>query len=410
VFITMLSACTTSLPPVTPTATPALTATPQTAPTTPTPASDALQIWVPPQFSADEDALGGAVLARQLATFENAHAGLSVRVRVKAEAGSGSLLDSLIAAYNVAPAVLPDVIALNQEDLARAAAAEMLVPLDEWVTSADRQDYYPFAETLSQVEEKFVGAPFAADARLLVYNTEVYTNAPTRWSEVVTGTLLFPGAEPSALTVLADYLALGGTLSDEAGNPALQFNPLMTTLTQFHEAHSRGVAPAISLTYANSGTSWQAFREGRATLAITSAQWYLAEFSQIDSIAGTLPPTSNGQPFTLAQGWSWALVNKGTDPAAAADLLNWLTAPPQMAEWTLAARVLPTRTSALAAWDDTTFAPLAAALLTRAQLQPPARILDVTGPVLRRALEEVISGQLTPNAAAMTALQSLRSP
>lgn len=410
----LLNACAAPLPPATPIATPLATAepteTPSLAPTTLAQTSATLQIWAPPQFSTAEEAPGGAVLAEQLAAFERAHFELSVQVRVKAETGPGGLLDSLLAAYTVAPAVLPDVIALNQEDLTQAASAGVLAPLDELVPAAERQDYYPFAETLSQADGKFVGVPFAADARLLVYNTGVYTTAPTRWAEVVTGTLIFPGAEPSALTLVADYLALGGALADETGQPTLQFNPLVTALTNLQAARAQDVLPTLSLTYADTGASWQVFRERRATLAITSAQWYLAEFNRVGLAAGAPPPTSNGQPFTLAQGWSWALVNKGTDHAAAARLLNWLTASSQMAEWTLAAKVLPTRVSALAAWNNARFAPLAAALLTRAQLQPPTRVLEAVGPVLRRALDEVLSGQLTPEAAALTAVQSLKSP
>jgi hypothetical protein len=91
-------------------------------------------------------------------------------------------------------------------------------------------------------------------------------------------------------------------------------------------------------------------------------------------------------------------------------LLNWLTATTQLGQWTRAARVLPPRSAVLAMWGDDPQAPLAAALLTSAQLQPPAAVLDKLGPLLQTALEDVLNDRAAPNEAANTVAQAYREP
>jgi ABC-type glycerol-3-phosphate transport system substrate-binding protein len=93
--------------------------------------------------------------------------------------------------------------------------------------------------------------------------------------------------------------------------------------------------------------------------------------------------------------------------ALAGELLLWLTDPERLARWTLAENVLPPRAAALAAWGAAPLAPFASAVLTHAQLQPPAEVLAVIGPALKQALADTLSGRLTPLAAAAQAAQSV---
>ncbi|MGQ0601962.1 MAG: extracellular solute-binding protein [Anaerolineales bacterium] len=390
----------------TPTAT--IPPTASVAPSTPTPPANQLTVWLPPQFAPEAETPGGEVLAQQLAEFQQTR-GITVTVRLKAETGRGGLLDSLLAAYNVAPAVLPEVIALSRDDLAAAAAAGAVTPLDGLILPEVLTQAYPFAQALSRVDGRWVGAPFVAEARLAVYHTGVYSSAPVRWSDIVTGTFIFPGTEATGLTLLNDYLAREGPLLDEQGQPALNV-PLLTSLfTQLQTAREAGQLPLATLSYTDTLSTWQAFRDRRATLALTSTRWYMAEAGRVEQSAAMLPPTLQGTAFTLADGWCWALVNKGSDSARAAELLNWLTTPARLAEWTRAARVLPPRADTLAAWDTDAFSPLAAALLTNAQLQPPAAVLDRLGPLLVQALDDVLNNRATPEAAARAVAQTYLS-
>lgn len=412
IVLWFLTACVLTPTPA-PSATPPVTDTPTASnaqPTaTPDPAANLLRLWLPPHFAPDAENEGGEVLLQQIAAFEEAH-GLEVQVRLKAERGSGSLLEALLNAYNVAPSALPDVVALSHDDLVAAASAGAVIPLESWLPPDVRQDAYPFAQALGQVDGRWMGVPFAADARILVYNTDVYTTAPARWRDIITGTLIFPAGEDTGLTVLSEYLALGGPLENQAGEPALDAQRLASALRQFQNAQQADVLPLSTLNYTDPARTWQIFRERRATLALTTAQWYLREANRVERSAAALPPTQSEMPFTLAEGWSWVVVNTNRDPARAADLIAWLAAPEQMGAWTQAARVLPTRTAVLAAWGDDPFAPLAAEVLTRAQPQPARDVLDTLGPLLRQAVENVLSGRASPEAAANTVAESFNNP
>ncbi|MCS6909609.1 MAG: extracellular solute-binding protein [Anaerolineales bacterium] len=394
-----ISACAMAPTPATPTATPTATRQILQPDPTPTPAPATLTLWLPPQFAPGPDDPAAQTLARQLANFEQTH-NVRVTVRVKAETGPGGLLDSLLGAFTVAPQALPDVVALPADDLARAARAGVLVPLDLLLPAETLTDTYPFAQTLSRVEGRWVGAPFAADARVLVYDTSLYDAAPLRWADVVTGTLIFPGGESDGLTLLSDYLALGGSLTDDAGQPALDAARLAQVFAQLRALQEAERLSAAVLTYDDPTETWQVFRERRAGLALTTARWYLREADRMRRSAAALPPTAEGAPFTLAEGWSWAIVNRDAGRELSALLVQALIAPDALAEWTRAARWLPPRPSALAAWGDDPFAPLAAEALTRAQLRPPAEILTTFGPPLRSALSDVLSGRATPETAA----------
>ncbi|MBL8055557.1 MAG: extracellular solute-binding protein [Anaerolineales bacterium] len=376
-----------------------LSATPE-----PEPAAAGLRVWMPPELAPEAEP-GGPELTAQLAEFA-ATAGQPAQVRVKAAAGPGGLLESLIAAYHAAPDALPDVIALPCGDLETPAALGAVLPLDDRLPAALQADAYPFARTLGQAAGHWYGVPFAVDARVLVFNAATYATPPLRWSEVLTGTLIFPGAEPDGLTLLSDYLA-GGPLLDEAGRPRLEATRLAASLAALRDLAQAGRLPLSTLDYADPAATWQVFRERRAGLALTSASWFLREAGRVAGAAAAAPPTTRGVPFTLAEGWCWALVNAGRDPQAAAGLVAWLMTPARHGAWTLAAGVLPAAPAALAEWHAAPAVPLAAEVLTRAEARPGPALLAAAGPLLRRAWEDVLNGRATPEAAAAAAAQSL---
>lgn len=375
---------------------------------TPAVAVTDLKIWLPPHLAPSEEVPGGSLLAQQIDAFEQTHPGHPVHVRLKATSGPGGLLASLSAAYNAAPAVLPNLIALNRDDLAAAAKAGLVIPLDNFIAPEAVADYYPFAQTLSHVEGQFVGLPFAADARVLVYNTEVYASPPVTWTEVVTGTLVIPGAETLSLTLLNEYLALGGKLTDASGQTALNADILAQALTSFQTMQKKGFLPLSSLTYADPASTWQVFRERRATLAVTSAQWYLAESQRVANSRATWILNRTGLPFALADGWSWAIVNTAPERhTLAAELVLWLIDPAQLSAWTQAAQVLPPRSKALNQWEKSPLASFANNVLAHAELVPSADVLSLIGPPLHQALNDVLNAQATPADAAVLAVQTI---
>jgi multiple sugar transport system substrate-binding protein len=410
-----LAACAATPTPTAPSAIPAvITPSPSASPAlTPTPeaVTRPLRVWLPPPFAPDPDQPGGQALADQLAAFEAAHPGQSVEIRLKPAGGAGGLYPALVSAYNVAPDVLPDVIALPPDDLSQAGLAGQLIPLDDLIPADSVSDYYPFAQALSRAGGQRVGAPFAADARILAYNTQLYPSPPRSWADVITGTLIFPGAEVSSLTLLNVYLSLGGALTEPSGQITLDAELLAEALAVFQSAQTAGIVPLSTLAYENPEATWQVFRERRASLAITSAQWYLAERQRVGNSAATLIPTANGSAIALADGWSWAVVNTpAARQAESVELVAWLIEPGRLAAWTEAARVLPPRSQALAQWEAGSLKPFLADILMRAQTQPSAETLARIGPPLRQALDDVLSGRATPFTAATTAAQSVANP
>jgi ABC-type glycerol-3-phosphate transport system substrate-binding protein len=394
----------------------ALPSTPDPASTpAPTPVLNAvLRVWLPPEYVPDLTTTAGLILAEHIRGFENAHPGVALELRTKAASGPGGLLNALTTAANVAPSLLPDVIALRRDDLAQAAAGGLVVPLEPYIAPDTLADFYPFAQSMGRAGGLWVGLPFAADARVMAYQTSSYASPPLLWSELVTGTLALAGADPNALALLTAYLSFGGTLADESGRPHVEPGPLAEALEALQGLQAEGRLPLSVLDHADTAATWQVFRERRATLSFTSAQWFLAENFRVDGAAMTLLPTHGPPGLALADGWSWAIVNHPSGlperHALAAELLVWLLDPLLHAPWTEAKAVLPTRAATLAAWQRGSLAAQASHVLTHAQLQPPATILAQVGPALRQALADVLSGRATPFAAAGVAANAIQPP
>jgi ABC-type glycerol-3-phosphate transport system substrate-binding protein len=389
---------------------PAAGATVKPRPGTPT-TPVGLRVWLPPEFTPDVNTRGGQLLAEQIQAFETAHPGAAVEIRTKAASGTGGLLNSLMTAANAAPSVLPEVIALTRDDLAAATAAGLLAPLEAILPNDTLADYYPYAQAMARVGGVWVGLPFAADARVLAYLSTSYANPPLRWTDVLTGPFALPVAESTGLTVLDSYMAAGGTLIDANGKLHIDPEALSTTLEAYQHLQTAGLVLPSTLDYADAGTTWQAFRERRAALAVTNAEHFLAEYFRVSGASAALLPTAGEPPVALADGWAWAIVNTAPERRGlAAELIRWLAAPEQNGPWTEAAGVLPTRAGSLAAWKSSGPASVAAGVVAHAQLQPVASVLAAVGPALQEALAAVLNGRATPFAAAAVAAAAVNQP
>ncbi|MBI3159604.1 MAG: extracellular solute-binding protein [Chloroflexi bacterium] len=391
-----------------------LTATPAAAPTSaplPTPENQTgpltLEIWVPPQFDPAAENPAAALLTARLAEFGQRHPGVRVTVRVKALEGPGGLMESLNAAAEAAPLALPDLIALPPEDLQTAADQDLIHPLDAWLVEPSDADWYPFAAEFAVVDNRVYGLPFAADALVLGYWSTVMDTPPVSWAAALemNGPLVFPAADPRALTTLALYLARGGQLSDDSGRVSLEQEQLRAVLEFYEQAARSGLMPVWLTQYDQPEQAWQILRDGRATMAVVWASTLLQNPDSRIVPAGL--PTHNGQPFTLASGWAWALAGDDDDDLAiSAELAQFLTVPEFVAEWTRAAGLLPARPSALAAEENPVLA-VAAQSLPLAQLLPDPAILDKLGAPLANATLAVLKHELSADEAAAQAADAV---
>ena len=383
--------------------------TPSATRTPPQPTT--LQVWVPPQFDPESDSAAGRLLRARLAEFTARRTGVHVEVRVKAAMGPGGLLDSLNTASAAAPLALPDLVLLQRGLLETAALKGLLYPFDGLSSALDQQDWYDYARDLARLQDSTFGLPFAADGLILMYRPADVAKPPVDWNgtlELKTP-LAFPAADEQALFTLSQYMANEAPLEDDQGRPSLAPAPLTELLTYFDEAASAGVMPFWLTQYSSFDQSWEAYTENRADLVIDWASRYMADLPGDTDAA--LIPTPDGGPFTLVDGWVWALASPQVQRhATSAELAEFLTEPDFLAKWTAAAGYLPPRASALAGWSNTPLRGLVEDIVRTAHSLPPTEVMNVVGPPLEEATVDVLKEQTAPADAAENAVQKIQSP
>jgi len=414
VLLVSLAACASapaSPTPGLPTPTPLATLQPQPAPPTPVPdTSITLTLWLPTRFLPAEDNAAYQVLQRQLDEFARAPDGTPSQIVVKQDRGPGGLLDLLRTASPVAPAVLPDIIALDNADLETAARSGLIQPIGPLLPADLVDDLYPFARDLGSLNGELYGVLYSADLEHLATNST--TPLPQTWRDLLETQRRYffaLGNNTISDAVLSHYLSAGGKLTDEQGNPLLDEIALRTLLETYLEARDAGVLPGNFVELDSADKVWNAWRGLGTGMTNLNATRYLSVETRLpDPQVGDLPALI--QPArSLGRGWAYAIVTQ--DPrrqAAAAQLLQSVLSPQNNGEWTQAAGVLPGRAAALAQWDQgnpyTTFA---GDQLARAQPLPPAAVRNAVSPVLRKAIEDVLAERATPAEAARTAVAAM---
>jgi maltose-binding protein MalE len=397
-------------------AAPETTALPPTASVTPS-GPAVLRLWVPPQFDPDSGTPAGDLLKARLNQFTKRRPGVRLEVRLKAVDGPGGLLDSLSAASAAAPLALPDLVALPRDLMESAALKGLLHAYNNHTQVMDNPDWYVYAHQLAYLQNgvldhhSIFGLPFAGDALALVYRPEILAAPPPDWPATlqIDLPLLFPAADEQALFTLALYQASGGAVQDEQGRPYLDAAVLSQVFTLYMEAEQNGVMPYWLTQYQNDEQAWNAFLEQRVNLVVTWASRYLRELRPDAALAPL--PTAQGQPFTLATGWVWALTTPGDGKLElSVELAEFLVDRSFLASWTEAAGYLPPHPDALNAWLNAPLGATLVPLVISARLCPPTDVLTVLGIPLEQATVQVLKKQSDPLSAAQSVVKSLASP
>jgi ABC-type glycerol-3-phosphate transport system substrate-binding protein len=371
-----------------------------------------LTIWLTPNFAPDPSTPAGALLEERLIAFQQTNPGISVIVRLKEEQGPGGLLETLLAAHNVAPSVLPDVIAIDPTALTSAALKGLLIPLDGLVEQPNSPEWYDHAISTTYDLGSFFSLPFASDAEVLAYRMDRYPEAPSSWSDLLTSsaTFIFPAGDPYATFTLFQYTALDGPLYDDSGMPTLDPVLLNDLFTFYHSAHVSGVLPTSIFKYLSTADTWDSLKSDQVYSAVAPLSSFITEGNP-EAIAAVPLPARTQPGISPTENWSWAIVTP--DPvrqSLAAELISWLTEPEFLGAWTYALGMLPPTTSSLALWPEGAEAALVSSLVTVAQPRPSAEELATFGPILHTALEAVVLGGVTPIEAARNALEELQGP
>jgi multiple sugar transport system substrate-binding protein len=370
-----------------------------------------LRIWAPPQFDPAADTPASRLFQKRLDEFVARRPDVRIEVRVKALDGPGGLYESLATTTGAAQQAMPDLVALPHPLLQAAAVNGLLRPMNGLTNALDDPDWYDYARQLAGLQNSIFGLPFAGDALVQVTRMGEGVEPNVDWNAVLQAKspLAFPAADPQAIFTLALYQAAGGKIIDDQGRAILEVDPLVDVLNFYKSAKDAQVMPAWLTQLQNEDQVWEVFQGERAEAV--GAWLSRARQEGLNDSAISQIPTPDGTPFTLASGWAWALTS--ADPGRrqlAVQLAEFLTESGYLGRWSEAAGVLPSRPSALAAWQAGDQIARLEPVAASAALYPPSGISDVLGPALQKASVKVLKGQLEPLEAAQEAANRVNPP
>ena len=368
-----------------------------------------LTIWAIERFSLQDEIIG-----QQIARFEQQNPDIQVEILLNRPSGQASTINFLRSAYPVAPSVLPDIVILNTADLGQAWRGNLIQPLRELIDPGLVQDLLPAARELATVDDNLVGIPFEMDVEHLVYNPDRIISPPLSWSFVVSQTIdyQFPADGQTGLlndTLLIQYLATEPDLMDEQGLPVIDQFALRNMLDYLHQLRTQGVIDARILDSTYADDLWQLYLDSILTMTHVPANQFLTS-RRIAANAQAAPiPAPDGKIVTIGRGWAFALVTEEqTRQAAGARLIEFLMETDNNLAWNRQEAMIPTRSTALnqMAGEDPYWLFLQD-YLNYVQAPPSFQGYEQLSRILLVAMQQVISGEATPEEALETANQAL---
>jgi len=396
-LILFLAGCS-SLAPLLPTVTPVpvsdATATPQLTPTS-TPVvqttTPILRVWLPPQFDPEAGTQSADLLKSRLAEFENDHPGLKIEVRIKG-GDNTDIVDYLSATGNAAHTIIPDLIALSYDQMQTAASIGLLHPLDGITDILQDPDWYVFSRELSSVQNIDYGIPFAADAMVMVYRPAIFETPPSDWDTVIgSGTQITFAFDAQSYFPLSLYDSARGQPADEQGAFTLDESILVRVLSLYQRAYeANALLPSIKNVQSDAD-ALNHYRNGEASLAVVWAS------SDIGAHSGSYTALLglDDAPYSIGNGWVWALAGTNTEnQTLAAELASYLAESAYLSEWTYASGYLPTRPLALDGWGDNTAVNSEIdSVLLSAHPGPLPEVVSMFGPIMQGALTRIFNGE-----------------
>lgn len=393
-----------------PAATVALSSPPQ-----PSTSVTSLRLWIPPEIGARTES-GAEELVGQIRAYGTMHSNMTVITEQKPIEGAGGLLNYLQTGREVAPSILPDVVAVPTSLLTDTRVKDLFFPLEGVIDSEFLNDIYPAPISQIASSDHLYGYPFASTGLThLVYNPAVITETiPLNWTRFISDTshtLVFPAdSREGAMLGLQFYLAEGGTLVNQSGQMALEAEPLSRALANI--AVNRGNL-LQSQQFKTLDESWQYYQLGLSDTIWMRAEYLLgrqlADLSLIEKQEFSAVPGPDGALVPLTTSWSWAVTT--SDPVrqvAAADLIQYLTTPDNLANWSERSQVMPARRSAMALLAENNayyrFLGEQSEFARAMPVSETSRVLDVIGD----AVFQVLTTDSSPVAIADKAVAALR--
>lgn len=386
------------------------TPTPGLTPTleaTPEPVTQ-LTVWVPPEMDPTLDTDASRLFASQLQYFSDLHGDLEINVRVKSASGTGGLLDALTATSAAAPDALPDLITLSRPDLETAALKGLIYPLDGMTEIPDDPDWFGYTREMALLQGSTFGLPFSGDSLVLVYRPASFSGFPDTWDEIFSGNiaLAFAAESDQALFQLALYQSEGGAVQNNQRKPVLEVDPLSKVFQMLQSGVEHGILPNWLNQYQTPDQVWTAFREGQINLAVTWLSNYLRELPADTAISPLLPMSAGTISYGTGMSWTVATPNENRQ-ALAVELAEFLLQPDYLAEWSVAAGVVPARPTALEDWKNQSLRTTVNQISMMTILRPSNDLIASLGPILREGTRQMLQNLSDPVQAAQVAVESL---
>jgi len=386
----------------------AVTGTPEDKPLT-------LTFWTVEPVSPQAEGEPGEFIRTALRSFEQANPNLELDLLLKKVGGKGGVVDFLRTSKEVAPSVLPDVAVMNATDLVQAYDDGLIQPLDGKLDRTIVQDLLPGARKVGTIDGRLVGVPLGLEMEHIVYNTAIFTTTPMLWSDVLSAnvTYLFPAKGVNGLVndaTLIQYFSSGGEFRDAQDAPKIDEQVLRTILDFYQQAREHNAIRADVLEMSTVEELWPLYRAG-AGITHTDVRQYLTGRDQLNNSTFAAAPVRSKEdiPVTITRGWVLVLVTEDlARQNEALSLIEWFLSTDNNATWSQINLSIPTRDSAFQqlAGDDAYWVFLTEQLNT-ARLQPGFPGYDRIGRIIQQAVQQVLSGEATPEEATATAIDAL---
>lgn len=375
-----------------------------------TPSSEVtnLSIWIPPQFDPSQDTDEAKLLTDLINTFMKENPDVSVSFRIKGTSGDSSALNSLSAAKNAAPDVIPTLVILDRNDLLAAVQKGLVYPINTEIFS-DTNSWYSYAKQSSSVDNLIYGIPIAGDALVMAYRMSKTGSEMTTWDDILSRGLpiAFVPSSSDALFPAFIYSAMGGKLIDDQAQPWLDQSILVQTLNFFLTGGQNGAFPPSLSQVVDQSQNWQMFLEGSVSIIISNFSTYRHN-QGTDINAISLPLFSESGSYPLMNTWNIALTAGDTEIQKIGIKFAEKFADPIFNDlWTSKAGYFPVRESDHIAWQNDNQFETILKINPGASLIPSSQILNKISPILNEAVSKVIKSLATPEQAAQEAIAEL---
>lgn len=380
----------------------------------------------PLTFSASVLGAEGEIVRRQIARFVAASPDVPVEVRVTPDAAD--LRHQLYVQWLNAWAPTPDVLQLDPIWTAEFAAAGWILPLGPF--APDTSDFFPAALSASLWRGRLFALPWIVDVGMLFWRTDLVQAPPATFADLTAAArarlddgavaqgFLWQGARYEGLVcVFLEYLsAHGGDILDSGGRVTVDSPRAVRALTAMRQGIVEGVVPRSVLTSQEEQTRF-AFQRGDA-LFLRNWPYAAALLSAPSSpVAGRFAvapmPGADREGAAALGGAQLAINARSRRPRDAWRLLEFLTAPAQLAERARVAGQLPARPSLYAPGALDGAWPVPAGdlrrIIDRARPRPVTPVYTELSDVLQVHLHRTLTDQETPADALTRAATAMRT-